>query len=275
MKPENKESKVKYKKVVVVLVAVLAMTLGSLGVGNAIMFGELDGEDHPYVGLMVADVDGVPAWRCSGTLIAPTVFLTAGHCVHEATAARVWFDTDLTDNEEYPFGGDTSIEGTPIPHGSFTGALTLPNTSDVGLVILSEPVTDLGFGELPSIGLAEELNGPPGKTATLNIVGYGLQAVKPVELAERVRYQATPMLVELHGSLTRDYGIHLSSNPGKGGGTGGACFGDSGGPAFASTDSNVVVGVASFVLNSNCRGAGFYYRVDTEYAQEFIYANLP
>ena len=54
---------------------------------------------------MVADVDGAPAWRCSGTLIAPTVFLTAGHCVHGADAARVWFDTDLTDNEEYPVWG--------------------------------------------------------------------------------------------------------------------------------------------------------------------------
>ena len=125
MKPENKESKVKHKKVVVVLVAVLAMTLGSLGVGNAIMFGELDGEDHPYVGLMVADVDGAPAWRCSGTLIAPRVFLTAGHCVFEATAARVWFDTDLRDNAEYPYGGATWFEGAPMPHRNVTGALTL------------------------------------------------------------------------------------------------------------------------------------------------------
>ena len=121
MKPENKESKVKHKKVVVVLVAVLAMTLGSMGVGNAIQFGWLDGEDHPYVGLMVADIDGKPAWRCSGMLIAPRVFLTAGHCVYGANGARVWFDTDLTDNAEYPYGGETSIEGTPIPHPDFTG----------------------------------------------------------------------------------------------------------------------------------------------------------
>ena len=103
----------KHKKAVV-LAAVLAMTLGSLGAVNAIQWGELDGEDHPYVGLMVADVDGEPAWRCSGTLISPTVFLTAGHCVHGADAARVWFDTDLTDNAEYPWGGELRSRVRPF-----------------------------------------------------------------------------------------------------------------------------------------------------------------
>ena len=103
----------------------------------------------------------------------------------------------------------------------------------MGVVILSEPVTDLGFGELPPVGLAEELNSAPGSEAMLNIVGYGLQSVKPVEIAEQVRYQATPMLVEVNGSVSGRWNIHLSSNPGKGGGTGGTCFGDSGGPALA------------------------------------------
>ncbi len=265
----------KHRRAVVVLVAILAMILGSVGVGNAIVFGWPDGEDHPYVGLMVADVDGEPAWRCSGTLIAPQVFLTAGHCTFEATGARVWFDTDLTDNEEYPYGGETSVEGTPIPHPNFSGALTIPQTSDVGLVILDEPVTDLGFGELPAVGLADELNTAPGSEAMLNIVGYGRQQVKPENIAEKVRFQATPMLVELNGAISGGWNIHLSSNPGEGGGTGGTCYGDSGGPALAEEGSNVVLGVGSFVFNSNCRGVGYYYRVDTEYAQDFIYDNMP
>ena len=29
----------------------------------------MDGNGHPYVGLMIAKVDGVPSWRCTGTLI--------------------------------------------------------------------------------------------------------------------------------------------------------------------------------------------------------------
>jgi hypothetical protein len=35
--------------------------------------------------------------------------------------------------------------------------------------------------------------------------------------------------------------------------------------------SRVIVGVNSFVLNSNCRGTGFAYRVDTGHAQDFIF----
>lgn len=263
------------KMFVLVLVTVLILVLGSVSVTSAITFGWLDGDDHPYVGIMVADVDGEPAWRCSGTLIAPTVFLTAGHCVFEADAARVWFDTDMTDNPEYPLGGDTSIEGEPKPHPDFTGELTIPQTSDVGVVILSKPVEDLGFGDLPSIGLADELNTAPGSEAMLNIVGYGLQNVKPEEISEKIRSQATPLLVELNGGISGGWNIHLSSNPGVGGGTGGTCFGDSGGPAMEAVNSNVVVGVGSFVLNSNCHGVGYYYRVDTEYAQEFINQFIP
>lgn len=62
--------------------AVLALA-GALAVvvpASAVTDGAPDGNGHPYVGLMVASVDGVPQWRCSGTLISSRVFLTAGHC---------------------------------------------------------------------------------------------------------------------------------------------------------------------------------------------------
>ena len=266
MKPNRKQWQV--------VLTVLLLALVPLGAASAIVFGWPDGDDHPYVGLLVADVDGVPTWRCTGTLIAPTVFLTAGHCVYGATAVRVWFDTDLTGNEDYPYGGETSIEGTPYPHPNYTG-LTIPQTSDVGIVILDEPVTDLGVGALPEIGLADTLNTAPGVEALLNIVGYGVQGVKPESISLLIRNQATPMLVELDGAISGGWNIHLTSNPGLGDGTGGTCFGDSGGPALEAVGSNVVVGVGSFVFNSNCRGVGYYYRVDTEYAQEFINQFLP
>jgi hypothetical protein len=72
-----------------------------------------------------------------------------------------------------------------------------------------------------------------------------------------------------------DWNIHVSSNPGEGGGTGGSCYGDSDGPALASTDSNVILGVGSSMTNSMCRGIVYYYRVDTEYAEERISQFLP
>jgi secreted trypsin-like serine protease len=44
--------------------------------------------------------------------------------------------------------------------------------------------------------------------------------------------------------------------------TGGTCFGDSGGPVFDSTTSNVVVAVNSWVRSSTCSGQSGGYRLD-------------
>ncbi|MGD8466293.1 MAG: trypsin-like serine protease, partial [Anaerolineae bacterium] len=78
----------------------------------AITNGEPDGDGHPYVGLMVADdADGNPLWRCTGTLISPTVFLTAGHCTEPPAArATIWFAEDVDAEPSYPFDGD--VDGT-------------------------------------------------------------------------------------------------------------------------------------------------------------------
>ena len=76
------------KKTLIALVAVLAAAVVALP-ASAITDGSPDGDAHPYVGLMVAqDADGDPLWRCSGTLISPTLFLTAGHCTEGARRTR-------------------------------------------------------------------------------------------------------------------------------------------------------------------------------------------
>ncbi|MGH8189289.1 MAG: trypsin-like serine protease, partial [Steroidobacteraceae bacterium] len=50
---------------------------------------------HPFVGLAVFyDASGEFMGRCSGSLLSPSVFLTAGHCVEGATSARVYFQQD-------------------------------------------------------------------------------------------------------------------------------------------------------------------------------------
>src|SRR3990170_1237041 len=97
-------------------VAVIALTAIVSGPVMAITDGELDGNGHPYVGLMVAQAaDGTPLWRCSGTLMSSTLFLTAGHCT-EAPAApvEIWFDADVQSGipaNGYPFTGN--VGGTP------------------------------------------------------------------------------------------------------------------------------------------------------------------
>ena len=70
------------------LLAVLVLVLATLSPAGATTDGELDGDGHPHVALMVAiDGDGNPLWRCSGTFLSETVYLTAGHCT-AAPAAR-------------------------------------------------------------------------------------------------------------------------------------------------------------------------------------------
>src|SRR5688572_26477842 len=87
------------------LLAAAATTAHAITAG-----GDLDGNAHPYVGLMIAqDAAGNPLWRCSGTLLSPTIYLTAGHCT-EAPAAHVeiWFDADVEEGipeNGYPFEG--------------------------------------------------------------------------------------------------------------------------------------------------------------------------
>lgn len=262
------------RKKIFVLTAVVALFFGIVSSVYAVIWGELDGDQHPYVGLVVFDVDGVPSHRCSGTLIAPKVVLTAGHCTFGTDAARIWFDSDLTANPEYPFSGRTSTEGTPFAHPDYDDFATFPNTSDVGIVILDKPVRDVGYGALPEIGGVTTLYDENSPKPLMNIVGYGLQSVVPDLQAERVRYEGNPQIVELNSANTGGWNIHLGSNNGKGQGQGGACFGDSGGPALLSEDSNVVGGVGSFVLNLNCVGAGYYYRVDTAHAQGWIFGEF-
>src|SRR6187549_3214361 len=102
-----------HRKTLAAALALFAVLVIGLGPAAAVTDGELDGNGHPYVGLMVAqDADGNPLWRCSGTLLSSTLFLTAGHCT-EAPAAHVeiWFDADVESGipaNGYPLTGEAS-----------------------------------------------------------------------------------------------------------------------------------------------------------------------
>ena len=265
------------------LIASLAVLAAALAIGivpaSAITDGVPDQNGHPYVGLMVAkNAAGVPQWRCSGTLLSATIFLTAGHCA-EAPAAQVeiWFDSGYPNQiplaagypaaganpcagiTGYPCTGDAT--GTPFTHPQYD-----PNAfylHDLGVVRLSSPETKASYGALPQLNVLDSLKSKKGQQdRTFTAVGYGLQKSFPdtaswKNQALRVRMVATPKLISVNTGIVGDFSIILSNNSS----TGGTCFGDSGGPNFIGT-SNVVGAVTSFGKNGNCAGQGGAYRVD-------------
>ena len=245
---------------------VLAILLPLTAPAGAVTDGVEDGYAHPYVGLAVFyDAEGNATHRCSGTLLSSTVFLTAGHCTEGASSAQVWFEPYVTSDLGYPYSG--GVTGTPYTHPNFVWSI--PNTSDVGVIILDKKVRLDSYAVLADLGTLDALATERGQQETwFTVVGYGLQEVKPTYLAEKTRLQASVRLVNLSSALTDGYNIHHTNAPGTGGGT---CFGDSGGPVFLG-DSNVIVGITSFGLNGNCVGGGFAYRTDISNAQDFIYS---
>ena len=271
------------KKIAYTFAAVIVVSFCIAGVAVAITNGQPDAGRHPYVGLLVFDsAPGQPAWRCSGSLIAPNLVLTAGHCTDGAVAARIWFDEDVTYNNVpfplYPYGGPGSgaIEGTPYtnpeyrsPENPYGGGNGLPAFSyrDVGVVVLDEPVYMDEYAQLPAAGLVDTLKNKTG----IDFIGYGVQYQAQIPgnqvpqpppfyrwTGPRVRLYAPSELVSGNFVHSAEF-MRLALNPG--GGSGGTCFGDSGGPDLLGGTSTVLA-VNSYVTNVNCGGVGYSSRVD-------------
>jgi len=269
----------------ITLMIVLVILLFSAMPAAAVTDGELDGEGHPYVVLLLMEVGGQPAFRCSGTLLSPTVLLTAGHCTNDYpdepyTGMRVFTESDveagigITNN--YPYAGPNSVEAVSwAAHPLYETAPFYFH--DVGVVILEEPGVVLSeYGTLPSVNQFDAWKTQRGlHKVTFTSVGYGRQESYPTPamfLANntKTRYVAHPRLIQINTpGFTGDFSLLLSNNAN----TGGTCFGDSGGPNFLG-DSTVVAGITSFGMNGNCGGTGGVYRTDRQDVQDFIYTYL-
>jgi Trypsin len=251
---------------------------------------------HDYVGLVVfyTDADPVSAThdpfshRCSGTLISPTVLVTAGHCTEGVDHARVYFQQaaapnfspanffgnggDTTTGYPYTGGGQPGFTrtGTPYNYGfhDFEG---YPDIKDVGVVILDAPyATPSGlYGLLPSAGQVSQYIAAAGskKAATFTASGYGLTDVTPVVVSFRERLMATSYLINDHSANTDGFNLQTTANASQG--KGGTCSGDSGGPFFIGS-TRVLASVNSFGFNAVCKGVDLSYRLDRQPVLDWI-----
>jgi V8-like Glu-specific endopeptidase len=254
------------RRVLVGGLAALAMLTLTAGAG-AITNGVPDGSRHPEVGALLAQQafsDGT--WEeCSGTLIAPRVFLTAAHCDEGVSRVAVTFDSSY----EYPSGN--TYWGTWHADASYNQAQSDPR--DLAVVVLDKAVKGIAPARLPQSNSLSTL----AKDQQFTSVGYGAQSVtngpggKTYHYAD-IRYVSTGTLNSIDPAWLR-----ISQNPATG--NGGTCYGDSGGPNFLGAgagETNIVAGT-TIGGDTTCRSTNVDYRLDTPSARAFLgaYVTLP
>lgn len=225
----------------------------------AIVWGELDKGENPNVGAIVRIPDGDPTQAiaiCSGSLIHPQVFLSAGHCtgfmedlIADGTRTlddyRVSFADDSRDPRSWIRIVDiiTHPGYRPVPDSAGGGPIV-----DVGVLILEEPVTDIEPVQLAYPGMIDDLADAgllrnKSQGASFESVGYGsyLEWQPPTILYDEMRRHG----ISSYQAHNQDWLI-LSQNLQRGDeGTG---YGDSGGPTFwidPATGDKVVVALTS------------------------------
>jgi hypothetical protein len=252
---------------------------------------------HPYVGLIgFYDASGAWSHRCTGELLSPTVVLTAGHCTDDGSGgtlatARIWFQQDAGANYDkatahdpvtgYPdsctgTGGDQLGVLCATSHRLFNYGFNdfagFPNTHDVGIVILDQPISMPRYATLAGAQTLDALLKARGtQDATFGVSGYGISfSAKQgaYSISYRERLMAEEKLVNLTSKNNDGYNIQLNGN---GDDRGGTCSGDSGGPVFWPAGSDQVVAVTSWGMsNAGCRGDGWYYRTDRQEVIDWI-----
>jgi hypothetical protein len=245
-----------------IIVPVLVAVLSVVSPAAAITNGTPDGNKHPNVGGLVAPTqysDGTWIY-CSGTLISPTVFLTAAHCGEDGERVAVTFDTAYQEGDKLYYG---TFEADPLYNQSQS------DPHDIAVVVLDKPVRGITPAELPEADSLSNLSGSQRFTS----VGYGAYEVTKGPGGHQYLYNDVRMVATGTLNSTNPSWLRISMNPSTG--NGGTCYGDSGGPNFLGTTD--IIAAITITGDAVCRSTNVVYRLDTESARAFLsqYVALP
>lgn len=259
------------RRVTLIVLMATGLLLALAVPGGAVTYGARDsGNEHPYVGMAVFP----NGQMCSGTLVAEDVFVTAAHCTAGVEAALVSFAPDAGVDQAQFLA--TAIAGDPVAHPNWANFADYPQTYDIGVVELHEPVELDSYPDVAGEGYLDDLVADGRGDLEFTVAGYGSQSMlvtgPPWDPDVRedewdgTRHVGTVKLVTLDSAHTGGFNLQHSGNPGHGGGT---CYGDSGGPVL---HEGTLVAVSSFFRgNQMCRGNnGFAHRVDIPSSQAFL-----
>jgi Trypsin len=272
-----------------VFTAMVLAILGLLAVmapsASAITGGEPDGNRHPNVGLILFYTEE-GRFRCSATLISPTVLITAAHCTADTVGSTlVTFDSVIAEQPPSPFpvaadpaSGYTDEEitaagylsGDALAHPDYSNFTDLANWNDVGVIVLDEPVTGITPATLAPENYLDQFAEPLLNSTIFELVGYGTEVRKPESGPQKPQPMTYPLIrryTTSPGQKLTPQILQLNGNPNDVRGGGGTCFGDSGGPVFL---NGYLVAVTSYTYTNNCRYLGGYQRVDIPVVQDWL-----
>jgi hypothetical protein len=236
-----------------------------------IINGTPTGSDFPNVGALLFDynrdrvINGDDEW-CTGSLIAPDVFLTAAHCVISSytppgSQFYVSFSPDLYAKS---FSYITAKSYTYDPLYGHDQA----NLHDLALVFLPKGSTrGMTPLQLPPAGYLDQLAAQGGLVDQVFVnVGYGTSAT--LTGPPGFPYDGTRKVSESEFMGLQPYwlGLLMNSNATD---LGGDCYGDSGGPKFLSGNLSMILATVT-TGDYPCRATSWDYRLDTQSARDFL-----
>jgi secreted trypsin-like serine protease len=262
------------KKFFVALLGVVVLLTAGAALG--ITYGELDGNRHPAVGAMIRlrPSDNTFRLTCSGSLISPTVFLTASHCtsfVESTGQTDIWvtFDSSFDTSSKL-------LHGTMHTNPLFNQ--TQSDSQDIAVIVLDKPVNGITPVKLPPAGLLGQMKADGTLNGTLfTSVGYGTQEPQQAPGGIQNAFDGQRRFAAGEFNALNPTYLRISQNVHTG--DGGTCSGDSGGPQFLGAGDDETDTVVSITITGDlfCYATNVDYRLDTPQARAFLddFVTLP